>query len=56
MLLAWTYDPVRVDRDTVNIDVTPKVSAATQRRWAGKRRKPCAWLVGMHSERPLPRY
>lgn len=27
-------------------DATVKVSAATQRRWAGKRKKPCAWIVG----------
>jgi hypothetical protein len=26
--------------------VTPHVIAGTQRRWAGKRKKPCAWLVG----------
>jgi hypothetical protein len=26
--------------------VTQHVLAGTQRRWAGQRRKPCAWLVG----------
>jgi hypothetical protein len=33
-------------------DASTKVSAATQQRWMGQRKKPCAWIAGTLA--PLP--